>query len=64
MSRTSVASSAMAIAVPSPSCWIDGTPVATNTAKTATMITAAELIVRALPARPSATARRVSPVAS
>ena len=35
-----------------------------KTAKTATMISAAEVIVRALAASPSATARRVSPVAS
>ncbi len=42
---------------------MDGTPVPTKTANTATMISAAEVIVRAEPARPSATARRVSPVA-
>ena len=64
MSRTSVASSAIATAVPSPSCLIDGTPTAMNTPNTATMISAAEEMVRALAARPSATARRVSPVAS
>jgi hypothetical protein len=42
---------------------IDGTPVETNTAKTAPMMSAALVIVRALVERPSATARRVSPVA-
>jgi hypothetical protein len=43
---------------------IDGTPIETKTAKTATMISAALVIVRALVDSPSATARRVSPVAS
>ena len=42
----------------------DGTPVNANTEKTATMISAALEIVRALPASPSPTARRVSPAAS
>ena len=45
-------------------CWIDGTPTAMNTPNTQTMISAAEVIVRALAASPCATAVRVSPVAS
>jgi hypothetical protein len=61
--RTSVASSAIATERPRPISLIDGTPVMANTAKTATMINAALVIVRALAASPSATARFVSPVA-
>jgi hypothetical protein len=63
-SRTSVASSAMATDRPSPISLIAGVPVVANTAKTATMMSAALVIVRALAARPSATARLVSRVAS
>ena len=43
---------------------VDGTPTETKIAKTATMITAADVIVRALAESPSATARVVSPVAA
>jgi hypothetical protein len=63
-SRTTVASTANATAQPRPISLIDGTPIETKTAKTATMISAALVIVRALVDSPSATARRVSPVAS
>ena len=63
-SRTSVASSAIATDRPRPISLIDGTPVPANTANTATMISAALEIVRALAARPWATAVRVSPVAA
>jgi hypothetical protein len=62
-SRTIVASSAIATDRPRPISLIDGVPVIANTAKTATMIAAALVIVRALADSPSATARRVSPVA-
>jgi hypothetical protein len=54
----------MATALPSPSSLIDGTPVSTKTANTEVMIRAAEEIVRALEASPSATARLLSPCAS
>ena len=61
ISRTRVASRAIAIAQPRPSSLIEGTPVRTKTAKTEVMISAAEEIVRALEERPSATARSLSP---
>ena len=51
-SRTRVASSAMATARPSPISLIDGTPVPAKTANTATMISAALVIVAALRAQP------------
>jgi hypothetical protein len=59
-----VASRMIATALPRPICLIEGTPVKTNTAKTEAMITAAEVMVLADAARPSATAWRESPVAS
>ena len=59
-----MASSAIATDSPRPISLIDGTPVPANTAKTATMISAALVMVRALRASPSPTARRVSPVAA
>jgi len=43
---------------------IAGTPVNTKLANTMVMMAAAEVIVRALEASPSATARVLSPVAS
>ena len=64
MSRTRVASSAIATAIPTPISLIDGVPVPANTPNTATMISAALEIVPAIARRPSATARPVSPVAS
>ena len=54
--RTIVASTAIATAAPRPICWIDGRPVPTKIMNTATMISAALEIVRALLASPSATA--------
>jgi hypothetical protein len=54
----------MATARPRPISLIDGTPVPANTAKTATMISAALVMVPALARSPCATAVRVSPVAS
>ena len=64
ISRTSVASSAMATDMPTPISLIEGVPVPANTPKTATMISAALEIVPALALRPCATAARLSPVAS
>src|ERR1041384_6984609 len=63
ISRTWVASRAIATAQPRPSSLIEGTPVSTKTPNTQVMISAAEEIVRALEARPSATARSLSPCA-
>src|SRR3954462_3288505 len=62
--RTTVASSAIATARPRPISFTDGTPVPANTAKTATMISAALEIVFADAASPCATDVRESPVAS
>ena len=62
-SRTSVASSAIATARPTPISLICGTPVRAKMPKTTTMISAALVITFALACRPSATARRLSPVA-
>ena len=60
-SRTSVASIRMATAHPSPVCCTVDTPVNTKVAKTAAIVTAAAVIVRALLESASATARGVSP---
>ncbi len=54
--RTTVASIATATARPTPNCLTVGSPLRTKLAKTATMIIAAEVITRAVPARPSTTA--------
>ena len=62
-SRTIVASSAIATASPMPISLTCGTPVPAKIANTATMISAALEIVRALADRPWATACWVSPVA-
>jgi hypothetical protein len=62
--RTSVASSAMATARPTSISLICGTPVSVNVPKTTTMNSAALVITRALACSPSATARRLSPVAT
>ena len=64
ISRTTVASRAIATASPSPISFTQGTAVPAKTANTATMISAALEIVAALRASPCATERRVSPVAS
>ena len=56
ISRTSVASSAIATASPSPISLIEGTPVRAKTPNTATMIRAALEIVAALARRPCPTA--------
>lgn len=61
-SRTIVASIAIATALASPICWRLGTPALTNDRKTATMMSAALVIVAALVARPCATARVLSPL--
>ena len=63
-SRTSVASSAIATASPSPISLIEGAPVPANTANTATMISAALEIVAALRAQALGHGAAVSPVAS
>jgi hypothetical protein len=62
-SRTSVASRAIAVPRPTPISLTEGTPVPANTAKTATMISAALEIVAALRLRPWAIASFVSRVA-
>ena len=62
-SRTSVASSAIATLRPTPISLTCGTPVVAKMAKTTTMMIAALVITFALACRPSATARRLSPVA-
>ena len=53
--RTTVASIATATASPTPNCLTVGSPLRMKLAKTATMISAAEVITRAVPASPSTT---------
>ena len=57
-----VASRAIAVARPSPIIFTSGSAPRTKPPKTATMISAAEVIVRAVPARPRTTASSLSPV--
>ena len=60
--RTTVASTRTAVASPSPSIFSDGTGLATKLRKTATMMSAAEVTTRPVPASPRATASVLSPV--
>ena len=60
--RSTKASSATAAARPMPNIAMIRSPLSTNAPKTAIMITAAELITRPVSARPTRTARRLSPV--
>ena len=55
-----VASTAIATARPTPNCFTVGSPLRMKLANTLTMISAAEVITRALEARPSITASRLS----
>ena len=59
--RTMVASTRIAVAIPMPNSLRNISPLVTKARKTTTMIAAAAVITRALFARPSATARAVSP---
>ena len=52
------------MASPRPSIFSDGTGLATKLRKTTTMISAAEVTTRPVPARPRATDSVLSPVAS
>lgn len=61
--RTTVASRKMAVASPRPSILTTGSVPSTNPTKTDTMMSAAEVITRAVDARPCTTARSLSPVA-
>ena len=58
-----MASSAIATASPTPISLICGTPVSVKVPNTTTMISAALVMTLALACSPSATARRLSPVA-
>ena len=60
--RTSVASMKMALASPSPICLIDNSSPSTKARKTQIMMAAAAVITRAVAAKPSATAKALSPV--
>ena len=60
--RTIVASTAIATASPTPNCFTVGSPFRMKLEKTATMISAADVMTRALDARPWTTAVRLSPV--
>ena len=62
--RTSVASIAIAVARPRPSIFSEGTGLATKLRKTAIMMSAAEVMIRPVPARPRATDSALSPVAA
>ena len=55
-----VASTAIAAAMPTPNCFTVGLPLRMKLEKTQTMISAAEVITRALVARPSTTASWLS----
>ncbi len=54
--RTMVASMATAAAIPSPNCLMLGSPLMRKAQNTLTMISAAEVMTRAVPASPSITA--------
>ena len=58
--RTTVASIAIAAAMPMPNCLTVGLPLRTKLEKTKTMISAADVITRALVASPSTTASWLS----
>ena len=58
--RTIVASIAIAAAMPIPNCLTVGLPLRMKLEKTKTMISAADVITRALVARPSTTASWLS----
>ena len=62
--RTTVASMRIATARPRPSIFSDGIGLATKLRKTTTMISAAEVTTRPVPARPRATDSALSPVRS
>ena len=62
--RTTVASSATASAIPSPSALISTMSANANEAATTTTISAAEVTIRPLRSRPRATASWLSPVRS
>ena len=62
--RTMVASTRTAMASPTPSCLMARTSPAAKPAKTMTMRHAAEVMMRPLRCRPTATARSLSPVSS
>ena len=60
--RTTVASRKIAVAIPTPMTFRITSGLGTNATNTAIMMAAAAVITRAVPAKPSVTARWLSPV--
>ncbi len=60
--RTTVASMRIAVARPSPNILVEGSSVTAKDRKTATMMRAADVMIRAVPATPSTIAVPLSPV--